>query len=366
MQVRKLRVAIACSMVAVAVMSYASVSSASAQKAHAASVTISGAGSTFAAPVYAQWGAQYHPVTVNYNPTGSGAGVTSIQNNLVDFAGDDPPLAAADISGAKGPLLDFPMLLGAITISYHLPGIGSGLQLDGATIANIYLGKITMWNDPAILKLNAKLKSKLPAKPIVVVHRSDSSGTTAGFTTFLAATSPTWLNTPGDGTANKSPNWPTGSIGGKGNSGVAQTMQSNVYSIAYVEQAYALQSKFTVAAVKNAAGKFVLPTLASTSIAGSGFTPPANLEFTVVYASKNKKAYPITSQSFIVVYQDMCKVGVPGGQAAASGVKAFINYGLTSGQKTLAFGDYAALPSNIQKLSLKQLSQLQCNGAPLK
>jgi phosphate transport system substrate-binding protein len=347
-------------------MSYASVSSASAQKAHAANVTISGAGSTFAAPVYAQWGSLYHTATINYNPTGSGSGVTSIQNNLVDFAGDDPPLAAADIAGAKGPLLDFPMFLGAITISYHLPGIGSGLQLDGTSIANIYLGKITMWNDPAIVKLNPKLKSKLPAHPIVVVHRSDSSGTTASFTTFLAATSPTWANTPGDGTANKAPNWPAGSIGGKGNSGVAQTMQSNVYSIAYVEQSYALQSKFTVAAVKNAAGKFVLPTLASTSIAGQGFTPPANLEFTVVYVSKNKKAYPITSQSFIVVYKDMCKVGAPGGQAAASATKAFINYGLTGGQKTLKVGDYAALPSNIQKLSIKQLSQLQCNGAPLK
>jgi phosphate transport system substrate-binding protein len=345
-------------------MSYASVSSASAQKAHAANVTISGAGSTFAAPVYAQWSSQYHPVTVNFNPVGSGAGLTALDNNLVDFAGDDPPLAAADISAAtKGPLLDFPMLLGAITISYHLPGIGSGLRLDGPTLAGIYLGKIRMWNDLAIKRLNPKLK--LPAHAIIVVHRSDSSGTTASFTQFLSETSKAWATTPNEGVS-KAPNWPIGSVGGKGNSGVAQAMQSSAYSIAYVEQAYALQSRFAVAAVQNRAGAFVLPTLGSTSIAGAGFVPPKNLEFSVVYASKNKNAYPIVSQSFIVVYKDMCKVGVPGGRAAASGVKQFINYGLTGGQKTLAFGGYAALPSNIQKLAIRQLSQLRCNRTPLK
>ena len=363
---RTLRAAIACGTIATAVMSYANVGSASAQKAHAAAVAISGAGSTFAAPVWEQWASAYHNATVSYNSDGSGAGVTAIQNNIVDFAGDDPPLSATDISNAtKGPLLDVPVFLGAITISYHLPGIASGLMLDGPAIANIYLGKITMWNDPAIVKLNPKLKKKLPAHAIIVVHRSDSSGTTASFATFLADVSPTWANTPGEGTANKAPIWPSGSLGGNGNAGVAVTMQNNVYSIAYVEQSYALQSKFTVAAVKNRAGKFVLPTLASTSIAGAGFTPPANLQFTVVDVSKNKKAYPITSQTFAVVYQDMCKVGAPGGQGAASATKAFLNYGLTTGQKVLKSGDYASLPSNISKLAIKQLSHMQCNGSPL-
>ncbi len=366
MPARKLRIVIVCSAIAVAVMSYASISSASAPRAHAAGATISGAGSTFAAPVWEQWASNDHASTVNYNSIGSGAGLTQLDSNIVDFAGDDPPLAATDIANAtKGPLLDVPMFLGAITISYHLPGIGSGLHFDGPTLAGIYLGKITMWNDPAIVKLNPKLKSKLPAHAIVVVHRSDSSGTTAGFTTFLADTDPAWANAPGEGTANKTPLWPAGSLGGNGNAGVAVTMQNNVYSIAYVEQAYALQSKFTVAAVKNVARKFVLPTLASTAIAGQGFTPPANLQFTVVDVSKNKKAYPITSQSFAVVYQDMCKVGAPGGQAAASATKAFLDYGLTGGQKTLKYGDYATLPANIDKLAIKQLGLMQCNGSPL-
>jgi len=327
------------------------------------SATISGAGSTFAAPVYEQWGASGSPsgVTVNYQAVGSGAGITALEGKTVDFGASDPPLKSEEETalGKVGEPVQIPMFLGAITVSYNLPGVKSGLKLDGTTIADIYLGNIKTWNDPAIAALNPGVT--LPSTPITVVHRSDSSGTSAGFTGFLAAVDPEWLKKVGPGS--KEPAWPTGT-GAKGNAGVAGAVEQTTGSIGYVEQAYALQHNFTYASVKNKAGNFVAPTLASTSAAAEGIEVPANLGFKIKNPS-SPQAYPITSQTFVMVYKDMCKAGVPGGKTAAEAVVKFLNYGLGAGQSILAKADYAVLPAAILAKSKEAVGGLECEGSPL-
>jgi phosphate transport system substrate-binding protein len=323
------------------------------------SSSVSGAGSTFAAPVYQQWGSSAG-LTVNYQAVGSGAGVTALQGKTVDFGASDPPLKPADIEAFEkvGPVQQIPMFLGAITVSYNVSGLKTGLELDGKTIADIYMGKVKTWNDPAIAALNPG--ASLPSSAITVVHRSDSSGTTAGFTGFLSAADPEWKSKVGEG---KDVQWPTGT-GAKGNAGVAGAVQQTSDSVGYVEQAYALQHKFTYASVKNAAGKYVEPSLASTSAAAEGVQVPANLGIKITNPSA-PSAYPITSQTFVVVYKDMCKAGLPGGEGAAKGVKKFLEYGLGAGQGILKEADYAALPSSILAKSKMAVASLQCNGAPL-
>jgi phosphate transport system substrate-binding protein len=326
-----------------------------------AATTISGAGSTFAAPVYEQWASELSPLTVNYQPVGSGAGITSLESKTVDFGASDPPLKAADeeaIAKNGSSAVQIPMFLGAITVSYNLPGVKTGLKLDGKTIADIYLGKVKTWNDPEIKALNPGVN--LPSTPITVIHRSDSSGTSAGFTGFLAAVDPEWASKVGAG---KDVQWPVGT-GAKGNAGVAGAVQQTTGAVGYVEQAYALQHKFTYANVKNKAGNYVAPSLASTSAAAEGITLPANLGFAIKNPSA-PQAYPITSQTFIVVYKDMCKAGIPGGKSAAEGVVKFLNYGLGQGQSILSQADYAALPAAILAKSKAAVAGLQCEGSPL-
>jgi phosphate transport system substrate-binding protein len=334
-------------------------SSSSGTSTSSSSSTISGAGSTFAAPVYQQWGSG-SSLTVNYQPVGSGAGITALEGKTVDFGASDPPLKPADIATFEkvGPVQQIPMFFGAITVSYNVPGLKTGLKLDGKTIADIYMGKVKSWNDPEIAALNPGVS--LPSTAITVIHRSDSSGTTAGFTGFLASVDPEWKSKVGEG---KDVQWPTGT-GAKGNAGVAGAIQQTTGSFGYVEQAYALQHKFTYASVKNKAGKYIEPSLASTSAAGEGVEVPPNLGFKIKNPS-SPSAYPIASQTFIIVYKDMCKAGVPGGEGAAKGVKKFLEYGLGSGQGILKEADYASLPSSILEKSKAAVASLQCNGAPL-
>ena len=326
------------------------------------SATISGAGSTFAAPVYEQWGSQLsgRGLTVNYQAIGSGAGIAAVESKTVDFGASDPPLKAAEAAAlAKvGEPVQIPMFLGAITVSYNLPGVKAGLKLDGTTIADIYFGKIKTWNDPAIAALNPGIT--LPSTAITVIHRSDSSGTSAGFTRFLAAVDPEWNSKVGSG---KIVPWPTGT-GAKGNAGVAGAVEQTTGAVGYVEQAFALQHNFTYASVKNKAGNYVLPTLASTTAAAEGIVVPANLGFAIKNPSA-PGAYPITSQTFVIVYKDICKAGVPGGKAAAEGVVKFLEYGLGEGQAILAKADYAALPAAILAKSKTAVAGLTCEGSPL-
>jgi len=325
------------------------------------SATISGAGSTFAAPVYQQWASSLTPLTVNYQAVGSGAGITALSSKTVDFGASDPPLKPADeeaIGKNGSPAVQIPMFLGAITVSYNVSGVPTGVKMDGKLISDIYLGKVKAWNDPAIKALNPSVE--LPSTDITVIHRSDSSGTTAGFTGFLSAVDPEFKSKVGEG---KDVQWPTGT-GAKGNAGVAGAVAQTAGSIGYVEQAYALQHNFTYAAVKNKSGKFVSPNLASTSAAAEGITIPPNLGIKVSNPS-SPNAYPITSQTFIVVNKDLCKAGVPGGEAAAKGVVKFLDYGLGQGQSILGQADYASLPSEILAKSKEAAASLQCNGSAL-
>jgi phosphate transport system substrate-binding protein len=323
--------------------------------------TISGAGSTFAAPVYQQWGSAVSGLTVNYQAVGSGAGITALESKTVDFGASDPPLKAPEeeaIAKNGSPAVQIPMFLGAITISYNLPGVATGLKLDATVAGDIFTGKVKTWNDPAIKALNPSVN--LPGTAITVIHRSDSSGTTAGFTGWLAAADPTWPKSVGSG---KVVPWPTGT-GAKGNAGVAGAIQQTTGAVGYVELAYALQHSFTYASVKNKSGNYVVPSLASTSAAAEGVTVPANLGLAIKNPA-GAGAYPIASQTFIMVNKDLCKAGIPGGEAAAKGVKQFIEYGLGAGQSVLAQADYAALPAAILAKSKEAVAGLQCNGAAL-
>ncbi len=324
-----------------------------------ASGTINGAGSTFAAPIYDQWGQNLskHGLTLNYNALGSGAGIAGLQGSTVDFAGSDPAEKPAEIKAGKGPVLQFPLAFGAITASYNLPGVKTGLKLDGKTLAEIFLGTIRKWSAPAITKLNPGVK--LPGTPITVVHRSDSSGTTKGFVTFLAAYDPQWAKVAG--MPDKTAKWPVGT-GAPKNAGVAAAIKQTPGAIGYVEQAYALQNGFTYAAVKNLAGQFVTPTLQAASAAAANSKPPPDLTISTINAP-GATSYPITSQTFLIVYKDMCKAGRSA--AAAKGVKALLNYGLGDGQQVERQLDYAPLPASLLAKAKAQLATLQCNGAPV-
>ncbi len=323
--------------------------------------TINGAGSTFEAPVLMQWGndLKSQGVTVNYQGVGSGAGVTQFMQGAVDFAGSDPALKDAQIAAvkSKGEPVHVPTVLGAINISYNLPGAPKGLKLDGQTAADLFLGKVKTWNDPEIAKQNPG--AKLPATNVTVVHRSDSSGTTKGFTTFLAAYSPTWKSKVGADTTVK---WPAGT-GAKGNAGVAAAVKQQPGAVGYVEEAYALQNNFTSAAVKNKSGSYVEGTLQSTTAAGAGLKIPSDLRYSAINAP-GAQAYPIASQTFVIVYKDLCKAGVK--QPAAKALAKFLNYGLSpAGQKSAQQLQYAPLPAALLSKAQANVKSLECNGSPL-
>ena len=336
---------------------------ASSSSASGGSATLNGAGSTLAAPIYQQWGSNLkgQGLTINYNPVGSGTGIADLQTATVAFAGSDPSLKPTDVSAMKGPPLQFPVAFGAITVSYNLPGIKSGLKLDGPTISDIFSGKIKTWNNAAIKSLNPGLN--LPSTAITVVHRSDSSGTTDGFTTYLSDVSSTWKSTIGAG---KDVKWPVGTGAAK-NSGVAAAVKQTTGAVGYVEQAYALENGFTYASVKNSAGTYILPTISNTSAAADGVKVPADLGISTIN-SPNPQAYPIVSQTFLVVYKDPCKDG-GASSSVASGLKKFLTYAFGAGQKTLGSGSsqlpYAPLPASLAAKDTTQLGTMTCNGSPI-
>jgi phosphate transport system substrate-binding protein len=324
--------------------------------------TINGAGSTLAAPIYQQWGSDLkgRGITVDYQPVGSGAGISAWEQGTADFAASDPALKDDELAGARakgGEPVHIPTVFGAITVAYNVAGLKSGLKLDGRTVADVFLHKVTKWNDPEIAALNPGVS--LPAKPITVVHRSDSSGTTKGFTQFLADYSPAWKSGPG---VDKTVKWPTG-VGAKGNNGVAAAIKQADGAIGYVESAYALQNGFTVASVKNRSGRFVGPGLASTSAAGEGLSLPADLRFTAI-DSPNPAAYPIVSQTFVIVHQDLCRGGMSAGTARA--FKAFVDYGLGAGQGVARQLAYAPLPAGLLAKARAQVAKLTCDGKAIR
>lgn len=268
----------------------------------AKSVNLTGAGATFPAPLYTKWFDQYNKLTgvkVNYQPIGSGGGISQITEGTVDFGASDGIMTEAQMTKAEqknGPILHVPMTSGAVAVIYNLAGIGTGqLKLTGEVLADIYLKKIARWNDQAIASLNPDLK--LPDAAIAVVFRSDGSGTTYIFTNYLSKVSPGWSTQVGNATSVK---WP-GDIGGQGNAGVAGQVQQIPNSIGYVELAYAEQNKLAWAKLKNTAGNFIEPTLEATTRAAEGVSLPDDMKVMLTNSS-NPEAYPIVGFTWILVY----------------------------------------------------------------
>jgi phosphate transport system substrate-binding protein len=323
--------------------------------------TINGAGATFPAPVYTEWAARFKTstgTTVNYQAVGSGGGIAQFTAGTVDFGATDAAMKPEEEAAAKkkGDPVHIPTVLGAVTVSYHVSGIDKSLKLDGATIANIFLGKIKKWNDPAIAKVSGN--TSLPDKDITVCHRSDESGTTKNFTQFLADYSPEWESGPG---VDKTVKWPVGT-GAKGNDGVAGCVKQTDGAVGYVEQAYALQNNFTTAAVKNKEGNFVEPSLDATSAAGQGAQVPADLKFSTINAP-GAKTYPISAVTFLLVWQDQCKSGIK--PATAKLVKSWLDYALGGGQEVAPDLQYAPLPDPIKQKAQAKVDALQCNGSAI-
>jgi phosphate transport system substrate-binding protein len=304
--------------------------------------TINGAGATFPAPVYTEWAARFKDATgttVNYQAVGSGGGIAQFTAGTVDFGATDAAMKPEEEAAAKkkgDPV--------------HI------LKLDGATIANVFLGKIKKWNDPAIAKVSGN--TSLPDKDITVCHRSDESGTTKNFTQFLADYSPEWESGPG---VDKTVKWPVGT-GAKGNDGVAGCVKQTDGAVGYVEQAYALQNNFTTAAVKNKEGNFVEPSLDATSAAGQGAQVPDDLKFSTINAP-GAKTYPISAVTFLLVWQDQCKSGIK--PATAKLVKSWLDYALGGGQEVAPDLQYAPLPDPIKQKAQAKVDALQCNGTAI-
>jgi phosphate transport system substrate-binding protein len=323
--------------------------------------SLNGAGATFPQPVYTEWAARFKEnagTTVNYQGIGSGGGVAQFTAGTVDWGATDSALSDEELTAASkdSEALDIPTVLGAVTVSYNVDGVKAGLKLDGATTADIFLGEVTKWNDPAIASQNPGVS--LPDADITVCHRSDESGTTKNFTQFLADYSPTWAKGPG---VDKTVKWPVGT-GAKGNDGVAACIKQNQSSIGYVEQAYALQNNFTFADVKNKAGKYVTPTLEATSAAGEGADPPEDLRFSTINA-EGDATYPIAAVTFMLVHQDVCKGGLDA--AKAPPLKGWLDYALGDGQDVAKELQYAPLPAAVLEKAKAKVAGLQCNGKPI-
>ncbi len=302
---------------------------------------IDGAGATFPYPVYAQWADAYYKTTgvqLNYQAIGSGGGIAQIKAKTVDFGASDAPLTKDELD--KAGLMQWPMIMGGVVPVVNIKGITPGkLKLTPEVLADIYLGKITKWNDPAIMKANSGLS--VPGKTITVVHRSDGSGTTWIYTNYLDKISSDWHSKVG---TDKSVAWPTG-IGGKGNQGVAAYVQRIDGSIGYVEFAYALQNNMTYALLQNKAGKFVAPTMESFSAAAANADWKDAPGFYLVLTDQpGDESWPITGASFILFYKEQTNMG------KAQEVLNFFNWCYINGQDMAKKLDYVPMPENVVKM----------------
>ncbi len=314
-----------------------------------AQMLINGAGATFPQPIYAKWFDQYTKVDpsvrFNYQGIGSGGGQKQILSETVDFGASDGPMSDANLAKAPRTLWHIPTVAGAVVVSYNLPG-NPKIRIDGPTLAGIYLGKITRWDDLAITGQNPGIT--LPAQDIIVVHRSDGSGTSFIFTDYLSKVSPAWKTLVGKGTA---VNWPAG-LGGKGNAGVAGQIRQSSGAIGYVELAYARQNKLPYADLKNPSGNYITPTIDSVVAALASAKIPDDFRFSMVN-SPGENAYPISGVTWLLVYEQQ--------KDSAKGEKlvAFLKWAYTDGQKMAAALDYAPLPDAVQARVLARVNEIK-------
>jgi phosphate transport system substrate-binding protein len=314
-----------------------------------AQMMINGAGATFPYPIYSKWFDEYAKVDpsvrFNYQSIGSGGGQKQILAQTVDFGASDGPMSDDNLAKASGKLLHIPTVAGADVVAYNLPG-NPALKFDADTIAGIFLGQIKKWNDPKIAALNPGVT--LPDQEIVVVHRSDGSGTTYIWTDYLSKISPEWKTKVG---TNTSVNWPTG-IGGKGNEGVAGQIKQTPGALGYVELIYAVQNKMPYADVKNAAGEFVKPTLESVTAALATADIPDDFRFSMTNAP-GKGAYPIAGATWLLVYEQQ--------KDATKGKKLveFLKWAAKDGEKMAKDLQYAPLPESLQQRVLKRIDEIK-------
>ncbi len=315
-------------------------------------ILVNGAGATFPYPIYSKWFDEYHKahsnVQINYQSVGSGAGIRQLLSGTVDFGASDGPMSDEQLAQAKTKVLHFPTVLGAAVPTYNIPGVPAELKFTPEALAGIFLGTITKWNDPAIAGANPGVN--LPANEIVVVHRSDGSGTTYIWTDYLAKVSDAWKNKVGKGT---SVNWPVG-LGGKGNEGVAGLVKQTPNSMGYVELIYAIQNNLSYGRVRNSSGTFVKADLASVSAAAAGAVKSMPDDFRVSITNPpGQAAYPISSFTWLLVpanVQDASKKVI---------LKEFLHWMLTDGQKYAEPLAYARLPHEVVDKELKTIEQIQ-------
>ncbi len=318
---------------------------------------LQGAGSTFDEPLFTRafydYKQKYSQVSVNYQAVGSGAGIQQFTKGTVDFGATDVPMAASDIAAAGGDstLVQVPVLIGVASIAYNLPTV-SKLQLDATTLANIYLGTIKKWNDPAIAALNSGVS--LPSTDITVVHRSDGSGTTYAFTDYLSKVSPDWKTRVGVG---KSVQWPAG-VGASGNPGVGQQVKTTEGAMGYVELAYVIQSQLQQAYLKNANGKFVQATADGATAAAAALTGLSPTNFSITNGPGDK-TYPIATYSWVVLRTD--QADATKGKAVVDLFKWFVTDGQSEGKRL----QYAPLPKEAQDFALSQLKKVGSGGKPI-
>ncbi|MEO5739436.1 MAG: phosphate ABC transporter substrate-binding protein PstS [Vicinamibacterales bacterium] len=315
-------------------------------------VQINGAGATFPYPVYSKWFSEYNKlhqtVQINYQSIGSGGGIRQLLERTVFFGASDQPMSDEMLAKGSGPILHFPSVLGAVVPVYNIEGVTTQLKFTGPILANIFLGKITKWNDPAIAKINPGVS--LPSGSITVVHRSDGSGTTFVWADYLAKISPEWKEKVG---ANSSLNWPVG-VGGKGNEGVAGLVTQSPGSLGYVELVYALQNKIGYGAVQNQAGEFVNPEIKSVTAAAAGAMATMPKDFRVsITNSPGQGAYPISSFTWILLYEN------PENKTHAKVMNDFIKWALSDGQPMAETLGYAPLPDALVPMELEQLNRIK-------
>ncbi len=322
----------------------------------AQAVDLTGAGATFPYPIYSKWFSDYANSTgikINYQSIGSGGGIRQLSEQTVDFGASDSPMSDQELANAKGgAVLHFPTVMGAVVITYNVPGVNKPLNLSGDVIADIFSGKVTKWNDARIVAQNRGVS--LPNSDILVVHRSDGSGTTYIFSDYLSSVSPSWSTSLGKG---KEIKWPVG-LGGKGNEGVAGQVKQTPGSIGYVELAYAKQNKLAYANVKNAAGRYVTPTIASVTAAAAGMKLPKNTDYRVsIVNAPGKDSYPISSMTWILAYQNQ-----PDKVKGAKLVN-FLRWAYKNGEKSAESLDYAPLPAAMVAQLQSRLKTINVAGA---
>jgi phosphate transport system substrate-binding protein len=317
---------------------------------------LTGAGATFPDPIYEQWFQRFREVEpdakINYQAIGSGGGIEQFTAQTVDFGASDAPLQQDEIDALPSDYIEIPTVLGGVVFAYNVSGTDSGLKLDGATAAKIFLGDITTWNDQAIAALNPGVD--LPDTPISVVHRSDESGTTFVFTSWLASQSDDWDRQVG---ADKAVNWPTGT-GGDGNDGVAAAISQTDGSIGYLSYDFAVTANLGIADVAREDGTFVTPSIDSISAAGGGLSFPISPD-TNILNSDAEGAYPISSTTYLLLYKDMAD------RDKAQTVFDFVTWALTTGQDTVTEVNYSPLPPEIAQGGLEELTAMTANGTAL-